>query len=64
MQIEIDDEVATVLAGDVLIQHYNNLREDPYIFDDKLLQGLMESFRVVIDYCTTESQRVRGGMYV
>lgn len=60
MNIEIDYEIAAELAGSVIMQDYKALLENDYYEGDK--EKLLEAYRLVMDYCTTETQRVQHGL--
>jgi len=58
MNIEIDYEVAAILANNVMMQDYKHLLEGGfYSGSDESLSKLLDAYWTVMLYCTTEDER-------
>jgi hypothetical protein len=62
MQIELSDEKAYKLAGDVLIQQYKDMGGVERVSEYTGNYPLLDAFREVIMYCTTAKQRKEAGL--
>lgn len=63
MKLEIDYDVASILAGEILMQDYKNLLDDGYFEDQPISkEDLLDAYQTVLSWCTTESQRKEQGL--
>jgi len=63
MRLDIDGDVAAALAAGVMLEDYKNLMEDEFFEETKCTKAeLLHAYTLVLDYCTTEAQRLRANV--